>query len=261
MKHILPQGVFVLSLFIFFSLSTIYGQENEGENEEEKPPHKAQYPIFKDTPPYEPHLNSFPTNKIKSFMGGYGVILWAFKTEVLKSQEKTETVITSHGISVGLKAIDNFYNSKIPIELGMYYSSNVLMGFAASSISKKTSNQKKEFFQTDKAIKHIAANFSLGPHISIPNDYITTQLGLGISAGFLFHHLFYEPNKFYLTIGIGPSLDLEFLFRFSQLLGISLAFQLTYHPLLIDSLYQDIKYNSSGLLLSSIQMGMIVLSY
>ncbi len=261
MKFIISPRVLILSFFIFFALSTIYGQDDEVEKIEESPTNNIRQPIYKDTPPYKFKLNSFPTNKFKSFMSGYGVIIWTFKSEAIKEKEKTEAVITSHGISIGFKAIENFYNSKIPIEVGMFYSTNMFIGLAASSISKEDAKQKQYFFKENQAVKHIATNFSIGPHISIPNDYITTQLGLGISTGFLFHHLFYKPNKFYLTVGIGPSLDLEFLFRFSQLIGISLAFQVTYYPLLFDSLYDTIKYNSSGLFLSTIQLGFLVISY
>ncbi len=258
MKIIVVHCTFILALFVFVALPKGYGQEVE----EETPPSKKQYPIFKDTPPHELQLSSFPSNKFKSFVGGYGLILWAFKAEVPQGNDSTESVVTSHGISVGFKDIDNFYNSKIPIEIGMYYSVNLLMSFAASAINNNEDfGLKSEFFKEDEAIKQIAPNFTIGPHISIPNDYITTQLGLGISAGFLFHHLFYEENKFYLTIGVGPAIDLEFLFRFSYLFGVSVAVQFTWYPLLMDSLHERITYTSTTVVLGSIQVGMLVLSY
>lgn len=220
------------------------------------------------------HVSNEKTNvqtterkSVKTISIGYGHLFFTHKTNI--GNGTLEGIISTLGLSIGLKGIEHFY--KIPTidaGLGYYVSGNTILGFSSSSYAKKSdssqtatvngvtisnvavlSSEKKDF------VKNVSQNINFGINFYTKAPILTTNIGIGPSVNFLFYNFSTKKPQFTNAIGVGASLDIEFHFSITQLVNIPLSIHTAYYPLNFNSSNNAFKYEIQSMFLVAIQLG------
>ncbi len=212
--------------------------------------------------------SSTPENKsVKSIAAGFGLLSLTHKSDV--SNTKAEGSISDLGVSIGLKAIEHFYQSSpLNTGVGYYVSGNTILGFLLSAYAKKSDSAQTTNVGTSTlssalvlvygeqgTIKTISQNINFGINFYSKAPILTTNIGVGPSVNFLFYNFSEADTRFENSIGVGVSLDMEFHFPITQLIAIPFIIHGAYYPLHFNSSDGAVKYGIESWFLVAIQLG------